>query len=132
MYTVLRFSAGDACTDEMLVGIGARLNGLVPRAFERLDRVGRRFSVSVSSKDDWETNIAETLAFIRAAGPAIDAARKIGIIVAADTAIEPEDFRGRPWLSSAMPPDLMAQFVEADVSLIVTVIAPGLEGRPTR
>jgi hypothetical protein len=41
MYTVVRFSASDACPDEMLIQLGRRLNAISPRAFERLDHISR-------------------------------------------------------------------------------------------
>lgn len=129
MYTVVRFSAGDACTDEMLIQVGTRLNELHPRAFDRLDRIGRRFSVSVSKKDDWDANMAETLAFIESARSLIDEARRIGIEVSAAPLIEPEDFRGASWLTCEMSPEFQARFLEANVTLFVTIVSTASSGQ---
>src|SRR5687768_3453413 len=114
MYTVVRFTASETCTDEALIQFGARLNELVPRAFDRLDHAGRRFSVSVSKKDHWEANIADMLAFIQSARSSIDEARGIGIDISADALIEPEDFRGYSRLSCEINADLQARLLEAN------------------
>ncbi len=124
MYTVVRFSAGENCPDEELIKIGTRLNELVPRAFGGLDRAGKRFSVTVSRKDYWETNIDETLAFIRNVRALIDDAKNLGVAISIDALVEPEDFHGSVRLMCVLPPDLLVQFSEAGVTLALTIVNP--------
>jgi hypothetical protein len=123
MYTVVRFSASNACADEALIQVGTRLNELVPGKFERLDHIGRRFSVSVSKNDEWDANVAETLAFIQSTRSLIDEAQRIGIDISADALIEPEDFHGNFNLSCRITPEVQARFLEANVTLFVTIVS---------
>ena len=108
MYSVIRFVAGPRSSPGRLEEIVALLNQSIAETFQRLDRVGGRFSVSLSTATAWsgyETAISE---FVHAAHGVIIEARQSNIQVEVDVAIEPDDVVGRPYLSVAMSSTLRA------------------------
>jgi hypothetical protein len=109
MYTVIRFVAESTDSPEVLARIGALLNESVHGAFERPDRVGGRFSVSLSTAGTWEAHESAIGEFIRTADGAIAQARLSHVSVEIDVAVEPEDISGRPYRSISVSPPLMAQ-----------------------
>jgi len=122
MYTVVRFCADESCSDETLMEFGARLDSIVPNSYEgRLDRIGRRFSKGVSTKDDWAANLDEALQFIRKITSIAEGVRASGISVEIDMAVEPEDLRGRLPLSCGVTPDILAELARAEIALAITI-----------
>lgn len=127
MYTVVRFCADESCSDETLMDFGARLNSIVPSTYDgRLDRIGRRFSTSVSTKDDWAANLDETLQFIRKIATLAEGVRPAGISVEIDAAIEPEDLGGRFFLSCGVTPDVLTELARAEIGLAITIYGNSL------
>lgn len=53
MYAVLRFLADPTCSDATLCDLGRRLNGIRGFVFDGLDVRDHRFSISISSDEDW-------------------------------------------------------------------------------
>ena len=125
MYTVVRFVAGATCSDATLIDLGSELNTAAAGTFKRLDRVGRRFSISVSSADDWDVHASEVLAFIRKTSQVIANGRARGISVVADIAVEPEDLIGKPYLSCEISPAVLAEFAQNGVGIVFTFCGSG-------
>ena len=122
MYTVVRFCADETCSDETLKELGVRLNSIVDNAYDgRLDHAGHRFSVSVSSNDEWGANLAETLRFIREVLPLAEAARTSGVYLEVDTAVDSKDLRNRPWLSCSLTPDASLELARARITHTITI-----------
>jgi hypothetical protein len=120
MYTVVRFIAGPACSDETLIQLGRTLNGLLDGAFKRLDHVGRRFSISISSANDWAAHVDALLAFVQNVSAVIAEAKTKGVEVVADTALEPEDVRGKPYLACSLPPAALQELAAQGVGITFT------------
>lgn len=124
MYTVIRFVADSQRSSQQLLSIGALLNESVTGAYDGLDRVGARFSVSVESSPAWPAHEEAICKFIRSASAAIAAAQANGIFVEIDVAVEPEDFSGSAYLSLSPSMLLLKQLVDAGVSLGFTFCNP--------
>ena len=120
MYTVVRFVAGTACSDETLRNLGSDLNVVSPGSFSRLDHRGRRFSVSASSADDWEAHVNEVLAFVRKVASVIADGRAQDISVVADIAVESEDLDGKVYLSYGVPLPVLVEFTQIGVAITFT------------
>lgn len=124
MYTVIRFVAGQACSAEQLDRIGALLNGSVNGAYRRPDRIGGRFSVSVSTADSWTDHELAVSSFIRSAGTAILEAKSNDISVEVDVAVEPEDINGKAYLSLSMSVPFQEEMVRNGIVMGFTFANP--------
>jgi hypothetical protein len=121
MYTVFRFSGNESCPDETLLALGARLNELVPEAFDgRLDNIGRRFSVNVSNAKDWDSSMADVSAFLDKARPVLDDARTLGVALEISPLIEPEDFGEGVRFQYSLSRELMSRLLDEGIDLDVT------------
>jgi hypothetical protein len=123
MYTVLRFMAGPTCTDDALCDIGRRLNGIRGFVFERLDHAGHRFSISISDDDEWSAHLDALLDFLRKASAVIADARRLGIEMEADAAIDPDDIKGRLYVSCSVPIATLGELQLNGVRLTFTFYA---------
>jgi hypothetical protein len=101
------------------------LNGVCGFAFDRLDHHGRRFSINISSDDEWSMQLGALLDFVQNAASVIADAKRIGVTVEADAAIEPEDLRGKPYLSCNIPAATLKELEYNGVDLTFTVYASG-------
>jgi hypothetical protein len=125
MYTVVRFVAGVTCSDATLTDVGSELNTVAAGTFKRLDRIGRRFSISVSSADNWDVHVNEVLTFIRRMSKVIAHGRAKDISIVADIAVEPEDLNSKPYLSCDMSPTILSELAQNGVGIIFTFCALG-------
>jgi hypothetical protein len=124
MYTVLRFVADSTCSDAALCELGRRLNGIRGVVFDRLDRRGHRFSISISSDEEWSVHAESLRDFVQNASSVIADAKRMGVTVEADAAIGPEDLRGKPYLSCNIPSATLKELEQNGVELTFTVYAP--------
>jgi hypothetical protein len=124
MYTVIRFIAGSGCSSEQLRQAGEQLNNSIPGAFKRFDRIGGRFSVSISTGDTWDVHEVAIAKFIHAATSVVAEARLNEISVEIDVAIEPEDVIGKAYLSVSMSPIFLEQLGSRGVTLGFTFSNP--------
>jgi hypothetical protein len=121
VFTVVRFLAGEGCSDETLTKVGGRLNAISKGAFRRLDHIGRRFSVDVSSKENWSDHISDLLDFLSRGAEVIAEAQELGISVQTDMAIEPEDLSGLRWLTLEVSPLVGKTLSSMRVTLCVSI-----------
>lgn len=120
MYTVARF-VGNSASDETLVEIGQALNDIRNGLFERLDRRGHRFSVSISTADSWHAHLVDIRAFVHAMAPVISEAQSLGISVEIDVAVEPEDkHENNPYTSVTVPHAVLTELGGHGITLVVT------------
>jgi len=120
MYTVLRFvGGGKGALDEL----GGSLNNIRPGIFKGLDKVGDRFSVSISANDDWSKHQNDVLDFLKQIQPVLVKMDRQAVALECDIAVEPEDhadFRGAFRTLSFMP-DLIKAMVQECIALAVTI-----------
>ena len=91
MYTVIRFLATKE-SENSLTALGEQLNELVPGSYSGVSERGlMRFDVSVSRSSTWREHLNEIVEFLDRAAPVLEAARREGVQVHADVAVEPED-----------------------------------------
>lgn len=124
MYTVIRFIAGTRCSAKQIEQVGVLLNDSVPNSFKRLDRIGGRFSISISSDDAWSAHELALANFVRVAMPAIVHARSQNVSVEVDVAIEPEDITKAPYLSISVSPSFLEEMGRECVALGFTISNP--------
>jgi hypothetical protein len=123
MYTVLRFAADSTCSDATLCELGQRLNGIRGFTFDRLDHHSHRFSISISSDDQWSVHLESLRDFVQNASAVIADAKRMGVTVEVDAALEPEDLRGKPYLSCSVPSATLKELEQNGVALTFTVYA---------
>lgn len=121
MYTVLRFVADPTCSDTVLCELGRRLNGIRGFVFDGLDARGHRFSISISSDEQWTIHLSALLDFVQSAASVIADARRAGITIEADVAIEPEDLQEKFYLSCTVPAATLKELEQNAVNLTFTV-----------
>jgi len=109
-----------AGSDENLAGIGAALNGVRAGQFERLDRVGGRFSISLSSSDTWQAHLIAIREFVHSMSEPISASVGLGISVEIDVALEPEDLVAKDFVSFALPSMVLKELGTRGVALVFT------------
>lgn len=126
MYTVIRFVAEPTCASEQLEQVGKLLNEVIAGAFQQLDSVGARFSLSLSAADAWDAHECAIGEFVRRAAQIIASAKSSDIVVEIDTLIEPDDISEKPYFSIAMSLPLLQQLVSAGVSIGVTFCNPSM------
>jgi hypothetical protein len=88
---------------------------------ERLDRRGRRFSVSLSSAADWDAHVAAILAFVRRMSAWVAEAQTRDISIEADTAVGPKDIEGQLYVSCSLPAPILRELSDHGVSITVTL-----------
>jgi hypothetical protein len=120
MYTVVRFVADPACADATLISLGQKLNALMPGMFDRLDHIGRRFSVSISSAEAWNSHVDALLVFLRIASTVITESQELGVSIVCDTAVEPEDIKGKPFLSCTLSGETLQELARHSVGVTLT------------
>jgi hypothetical protein len=121
MYTVCRFSRGPHHSDEELARIGQALNRIRPGQFERLDRVGGRFSVSVSTGSTWQAHLVAIREYVHAMSDVIAQSKALDISVEIDIACEPDDLgHVDAFLSCAVPSAVLREFGERGITLVLT------------
>ena len=120
MYTVVRFLSS-ATSREQHERIGDHLNVLIPGSYQGIRRAGDGFASEVATTGHWGDHRIAIIRFVLAGRAAIIEARRIGIEVCVDVAIEPED-RGRSSvLSLYADPELIRTLGQSDMSLEVSV-----------
>jgi len=124
MYTVIRFVAESASAAEQLGRIGALLNEAIQGAYERVDRIGGRFSVSLSTADSWLAHVLAIGEFVRTADGVIAEARVNHVGVEIDVAVEPQEISEKPYLSLAVSPHLMQHLSAVGVVMGFTFYNP--------
>lgn len=117
MYTVVRFTASQTVSDELLEEVGRDVNRVTEGGFSRLDRAGGRFSVPVASDGDWDDHVEAIAAFVRKTSEIISHAKTRGVSVVADVAIEPEDAEGKSYVSYELPTELLIELVNQGVGI---------------
>jgi hypothetical protein len=125
MYTVIRFMAATQCLDADLLEVGQRLNEVLPGSFRRLDHAGRRFSVTISSADDWGVHVKDVVAFIQKYSAVIAEAHSKNVSTVVDIAVEPEDLGSRPYLSCELSILELSEIAALGVGLVFTFYSPG-------
>jgi hypothetical protein len=124
MYTVIRFVAGSQCSTDQLEHLGLLLNESVPDCFKRLDRIGGRFSISISSDDTWSEHELALANFIRSAMQMIIYARSQDVSVEVDVAVEPEDITKAAYLSFSVSPSFLETIGRERITLGFTISNP--------
>ncbi|MDP6546280.1 MAG: hypothetical protein QGH60_20055 [Phycisphaerae bacterium] len=95
MYTVIRF-LGTNENKNALSALGEQLNELIPGSYSSVsEEEPIRFNVSVSHSSTWTEHLSEIMEFLDRAAPVLEAARREGVVVHADIAVEPADRHGR-------------------------------------
>jgi hypothetical protein len=120
MYSVCRFVATSDGNENKLSQIGSALNMVRPGQFERLDRRGGRFSVSISTADTWQAHLIAIREFVHAMSGVISVAISEGLLVEIDLAIEPEDVGAVPFVSYAVPSLTLSELGTRGVTLVFT------------
>jgi hypothetical protein len=117
MYTVVRFRLDEPNRSSKLEKFGAELNKVFPGSFDGLDKVPGRFSCSVHRNRDWDKHVAAILDFIEQTQFLIREFEECGGMVAFDTAIGKEDYKGRNVTSVDVPIELARVLVEYSIVL---------------
>lgn len=120
MYTVIRFTAlpgGFAAWEDL----GRRLSAAVPEAPAGLRHRGEGVAIELCEGDGWRTHRDAVSAYVRAVRPTIDDARRSGVEVEVDVAVEPAEIEGAAFLSVGVDPELSTQLGAAGVTFVVTV-----------
>jgi hypothetical protein len=120
MYTVCRFIIGSDTNEEKLLEVGAALNEIRPGQFERLDRSGGRFSVTISTSDSWQAHLVAIRQFIDDMSSVISTAVSERISVEIDVAIEPEDLGSQPYVSYMIPSRTLEELGVLGITLVLT------------
>jgi hypothetical protein len=118
MYTVLRFQFSDKQAN-FVKEIGDRLNAVASDTFIGIDRVGNRFSCSVSTENNWETHIQDITSFIENHSQAIELAIENGFLVEIDIAFDREDFSAKHFSSFDFP--FMKILCLNNINLVLTI-----------
>ena len=120
MYTEIRFSGFNENAEAEQ--FGQRLNAIVPGLYTGPDRVVGRFSCTVSSEDAWPAHGLAIRKLLSRVQAVIQEARRSGIRVQLDVAVQQEDYHNR-WLTEIifMEADLVEFIGSLKVDLAVTV-----------
>lgn len=96
VYTVVRFEASRGKIKK-LVALAHSLERIEKGLFEGLDKVPGRFSCSICSDDRWVKHTKAMSRFLIKYSSIVRKARRFGIKVEFDVAIEPEDLAKRSY-----------------------------------
>jgi hypothetical protein len=118
MYTVLRFQFLDKQAN-FVKDIGDRLNASIPGTFTGIDRIGNRFSCSVSTENNWETHIEDINNFIESHSQTIELAIEKGFFVEMDIAFDREDLSAKHFSSFNF--SFMKILCLNDINLVLTI-----------
>ena len=102
MYTVLRFQFTDKQVN-FIKDIGDRLNAFAPDTFIGIDRIGDRFSCSVSTENNWEIHVGDITSFIENHNQAIKIATERDFLLEIDIAFDQEDLSTKHFTSFDFP-----------------------------
>jgi len=119
MYTVIRFlKRGD---EAALRAIGECLNERASGFFTGLDRIGDRFSCSLTTGGDHHLQQESIARFIEQHRGALNLAIGLDVDIQLDVAVWPEDLTGEVVTSFAFDPDLLAVLAESHVELALSI-----------
>ena len=122
MYTVVRFEAAKKHA-RLLQALGGSLNRIQKNTFEGLDKVPGRFSCSVCDDKTWVKHVAKINRFVTRFSSVIRKARRNGVSVEFDIAIEPEDIGNRSYLVAELPAELIRTLAQAKIKITFTYYA---------
>jgi hypothetical protein len=120
MYSVCRFVRSSGGDEQTLYDIGSALNRVKAGQFARLDKIGGRFSVSLSTADTWHAHLIAIRGFIHEMSEVISEAIFKGIYVEIDVAVEPEDLAGGVFVSYAMPSVMLTELGARGITMVFT------------
>ena len=120
MYSVIRFVSGN---EALLKKIGTELNIIRPRSYDGIDRIGGRFSCSVSKLDSWYEHSEAILVLLTELRTFLASCKKKNIELVVDLAVEPEDYHDKPWISLGFDYKFMSALVRNGVEFEITYYA---------
>ena len=117
MYTVIRFSGLDAT----LVEFGKTINSVIEGAYSGIDRWGGRTSCELSASDNPDDHLTGVLEGIGRYGALLSEAKRRGIAVEIDIAIEPEDYEGRLLTVMQFNSELIRKLAENEIQMTLSI-----------
>jgi hypothetical protein len=119
MYCVVRFSNRDKNT---FTEIGAALNQCRPGLYEGLDfRKLDRFSCTVASGDDWESQRQGIIRLINDCGEIIHSAQIAGTDVCFDLAVYEEDYNDKNATGVFFDTELLKLLSDANIGIGIAI-----------
>jgi hypothetical protein len=122
VYTVIRFEAGAQQLADLELLLDS-LKQMQPHLFRHKDGRSAHFCCSVFKDGDWFSHCDAMAAFAHEYASVVECARKLGIGVCFDFALEVGDYEGQVYSSLPVKPGLMRTLAEQDVGFTVTVYA---------
>lgn len=117
MHSVLRFR-GPA---EQLDALGAQINAIVPGAYDGPDRVGGRFSLSMSQEPIWSEHRRQVGDRLQQLASVIRPAACQGFTLELDLAIDREDLEHRLALGLTLDQAVLRQLNDLRIELTLTI-----------
>jgi hypothetical protein len=117
MYSVLRFISDE---DAMLRRLGSEIDGIDKSAYTGIDKVGGRFSVSISEVCNSREHILEIRSAIKRFSPVIQSAKSLGVRIEVDVAVYTDDLDGQLYTEMILDQSMLALLSEMNVQLRVT------------
>jgi hypothetical protein len=118
VYTVLRFKFNPENL-HFLDYFGEKMNSIHGKVFTRADRIGNRFSLSVSDAADWNTHVQEINQFLVLGKDVFSEAKEKNIVLELDIAIEHKDLQETQFVMYKF--NFLELLIETNVLLAITV-----------
>lgn len=117
MYSVLRFRGPAAQFD----ALGAQVNAIMPGAYDGPDRVGGRFSLSLSQDPIWNEHRRQVGERLQQLASVIQTAACQGFAFELDLAIDREDLANRLALGLTFDQAVLRQLNDLGIELTLTI-----------
>src|SRR6266403_20900 len=116
MYTVIRFETNKKRA-RLLPALGNSLNRIKENTFQGLDKAPNRFSCSICDDNAWAKHVQKISRFLGLFAPVMREARRNGVRVEFDIAVEPEDVAKGLYLAAHLPANFIKRLVKAEVEI---------------
>ena len=125
MFTVLRFISQKDSPDSRnkLAELGKGFNKITKGIYKGIDKVGGRFSLTISDSSNWLIHQKEILHFLEAHSRILKKINHTQITIQFDIALEPEDrlLYSGPYISLDFEKEFLSEVVENGIQLTATL-----------